>query len=343
MSTMPTRATAHSQKKRWTWGRTLLVVLAVLAAVLLAGVIALVVFGKNVADTFDQNKTVVEAFPEESERPAAADDGSQTILLLGSDTRAEIDPDDINAAQDSRSDTIMVVRIPADREAAYVMSIMRDSWVEIPGYGEAKINAAMAYGGVPLTVQVVEGLIGSRIDRVAMVDFEGFKGLTDALGGVTVNNPSAFSSGDYSFDAGNIHLNGSEALMFVRTRKAFAEGDYRRVQNQQAYLKAVVSTILSRGTLTDPGKIKGVVEEISPFLTVDEGFDSGYLIKLLPSLRNLRSSDIVFFTAPTAGVGTSADGQSIILLDWDRMAELKKAFETDTLAEYVATQDLNAY
>lgn len=341
-----TKTKAHvrrSTKKKRSWGRSALILLGILAAVLLAIVLALVVFGWRLGNTFDHNTTAVEAFPAEEVRPVATDDGSQTILLLGSDTRGEIDPADIDADQDSRSDVIMVVRIPADRESAYVMSIMRDAWVDIPGVGEAKINAAMAYGGVPLTVQTVESLIGSRIDRVALIDFEGFKGLTDALGGVTVNNPGEFSTGEFTFPAGNIKLNGNEALTFVRTRYSFGEGDYRRVQNQQAYLKGVVTTVLSRGTLTSPTKIQNSVTEISKYLTVDDGFDSGYLIGLLPSLRDLRTSDITFFTAPTAGVSTSADGQSIVLLDWPRMEKLKEAFETDSLANYVATEDLTAY
>lgn len=342
MTATPARAKPTKKNK---WGRLALILLGAIAIILLAAVIAVVAFGKKVGNSFDAGTTVVQAFPDETDRPVEreGDDKSETILLLGSDTRGEIDPGDINADQDSRSDTLMVVRIPEDRDGAYVMSIMRDSWVEIPGYGEAKINAAMAYGGVPLTVQVVEDLIDTRIDRVALIDFDGFKGLTDALGGVTVNNASEFSAGGHHFEAGNIHLGGDEALSFVRTRKAFAEGDYRRVKNQQAYMKALLSTLVSRGTLTSPTKIQGAVEEISPYLTVDEGLTSSYMIKLLPSLRDLRPSNITFFTAPTAGVGTSSDGQSIIYLDWPRMETLAEAFQTDTLAEYVETEDLNAY
>ena len=88
---------------------------------------------------------------------------------------------------------MMLVHIPADRKGAYVTSIMRDTWLDIPGHGKAKINAAFAYGGVPLAVQTLEGLLDTRIDHVAAIDFEGFKGLTDALGGVEINNPIAFS------------------------------------------------------------------------------------------------------------------------------------------------------
>lgn len=334
---------ADAPPKGRSWGKIALITMGILAAILLAVVLALVGFGKKMGNTFDANTTQIAAFPEDGQRPALATDGSQTMLLLGSDTRSQTDPDDIEAAQDGRSDAIMVVRVPADREGVYVMSIMRDSWVDIPGHGDAKINAAMAYGGVPLTVQTVEALIGSRIDRVALIDFEGFQDLTDALGGVNVNNPGAFSTGEFDFPAGNIRLDGKEALAFVRARYPFAEGDYRRAKNQQLYLKGVASAMLSRGTLTNPGRIQDSVDVVSQHLTVDEGFTSAYLIELLPSMRNLRSADITFFTAPTSGTGQSPDGQSIVYLDPERMALLKEAFETDTVGEYLETQDLNAY
>lgn len=337
------RAHTRAEQKRKNRTRTIFIVIGSIALILVAGVLAVIVAGKKVVDTFDEGTTKVEAFPEESERPPAAEDGSQTILLLGSDTRGQIDPDDIDADQDSRSDSIMVMRIPGDREGVYVMSIMRDAWVNIPGHGEAKINAAMAYGGVPLTVQTVETLIGSRIDHVALIDFEGFKGLTDALGGVTVINEGEFSAGGHVFPAGPIQLRGEEALAFVRERKSFGEGDYRRVKNQQAYIKGVTSQLVSRGTLMDPGKIQDSVAAISPYLTVDTEFTSGYLLRLAPSLRDLRPGDITFFTAPTDGVGVSPDGQSIVFLDKTRMELVREAFETDTLAEYVATQDLAPY
>ncbi len=339
---------AHAPQKKNRALRIALIVLASLAAIMLAGVLALVLVGKNVADTYDASVTVMqETFPEETNRPPAATDGSQTILLLGSDTRGTIDHDDIDGGQDGRSDSMMVMRIPGDRDGVYVMSIMRDSWVNIPGHGYAKVNAAMAYGGIPLTVETVEDLLGTRIDRVALIDFEGFKGLTDALGGVTVKNETAFSTrssnGGMTFEAGNIHLNGEEALAFVRERKAFAEGDYRRVKNQQAFLKSAMQTFISRGTLTSPAKVQEAVGAIGEYMVVDEGFTSGYIIGLLPSMADVRSSDFTFFTLPTAGVSTSPDGQSIIELDPERMALLRQAFQDDTLGEYVATQDLNSY
>src|SRR5699024_3687054 len=171
-------------------------------------------------------ETIDSAFPEESLRPEVSEpaegeeDPAVNILLLGSDSRADTSTpilDDLG----SRSDTIMVAHIPSDRSGVQIMSIMRDSWVEIPGHGHAKINAAMAYGGVPLIVQTVEGLIDQRIDHIAVADFNGFKNLTEAVGGVEVNNPRDFTVGDTHFAQGNITLDGDEALQFVRERYAF--------------------------------------------------------------------------------------------------------------------------
>ncbi len=350
------------------WRRWVIIGGAAVLALVLAAAASVAYYGKTVADTYTKNVTVIQAFPEEepgalpdpaaaqsdsvpaqsgterSDRvPAVAEGEAQTILLLGSDTRGTIDADNIDGPQDSRSDTIMVAHIPADRQGVYVVSIMRDSWVEIPGSGEAKINAAMAYGGVPLTVQTVESVIGHPIDRVALIDFTGFRELTDALGGVTVTNSGAFSAYGYDFPEGEIQLTGDQALVYVRIRKEFLEGDYRRVQNQQAYLRGLAAQLMSRDTLKNPAKIYGYVNLISQYLTVDAGLDANYLMGMLPSLRNVRAADLHFFTAPTAGVGTSDDGQSIIILDQQRMGALKEAFATDTLGEYTSTQNLAAY
>lgn len=328
------------KKRRWT--RIILIIMALVAAVGLAATIALVVFGLRLGSTFDSGtEQISNVFPDDGSRPIASDDGSQTILLLGSDTRGEIDTESLENTG-SRSDTMMVMRIPADRQQVFVMSIMRDSWVYIEGVGEAKINAAMAYGGPALTVQTIENLLDTRIDHVAMIDFEGFKGLTDALGGVSLTNPEAFSAQGFDFPAGPIELNGEQALAFVRERYSFSSGDYHRVENQQLFIKAVMREMLSRGTLTNPGKIQDAVTAISPYIAVDSDLDSKYLMALLPSMRDVRTADITFFTMPTTGTGTSSDGQSIVVLDEARMADLSEAFKNDTLVDYVANHDLSA-
>ena len=233
----------------------------------------------------------------------------------------------------------MVVHVSADRQNVTVMSIMRDSWVDIPGHGEAKVNAALAYGGVPLAVQTVESLIGSRIDHVAIVDFESFKGLTDAVGGVDVDNPIGFESSHlkgHTFPQGVVHMNGDEALAFTRERYAYSDGDYQRVRNQQLVVKALISKVLSADTALNPGRLTEVIGAVAPYLTVDAGLTSGYAAGLGLEMRDVRAGDITFFTAPTLGTGTSDDGQSIVVLDEAGLAEVQAAFRDDTLAAFAA-------
>ncbi|WP_166804792.1 LCP family protein [Cryobacterium sp. Sr8] len=317
--------------------RNALIGVATVIAVATVGVGA---YAFTLTQTFNEKtKTIEEVFPDEASRPPVLEGAAasaQNILLLGSDTRGAVD-EDIDSIRGQRSDTIMVAHIPANGEKVFVMSIMRDSWVDIPGHGRAKINAALAYGGVPLVVETVEKLISARIDHVAVIDFEGFKGLTDALGGVDVNNAVAFDSfhmKGHRFSQGVQHLNGKEALAFVRERYAFSDGDFQRARNQQAYIKAVLGKILSAETLLDPGKVSALVGSIAPYLKVDKGFDSAYIVGLGIELRALRSEDISFFTAPTAGTGTSDNGQSIVNVDWAKLDVLQEAFRADALETY---------
>ncbi|WP_113718546.1 LCP family protein [Arthrobacter dokdonensis] len=314
-------------------------------------VVAAVVSGLfvyNLAHSFDtKTQKISQAFPNEASRPVKPTEGpasgAMNILLLGSDTRgAALAQAEEGQPSDQRSDTMMWVHIPADRKHIYMMSIMRDTWVDIPGHGQAKINAAMAYGGVPLVVQTLEGLFKSRIDHVAIVDFEGFKAITDALGGVDVNVPIGFKAhtADMTLKAGPQKLNGDQALAFVRERYAFVDGDYQRVKDQQIFLKAVMNTVLTPATLTNPVKVTELVNQVSPYLSVDKGLDSATVGALAVSLNAVRGSDVVSFTLPTLGTGTSADGQSIVLKDDAAISAIAKALTDDSLGTYLKAAKL---
>ena len=320
-------SSAEPERERHPVRTTMVVLLSlVLVAALVAGG-----YVWNLARTFDSGtQTIANAMPTNSPEKGEAAGTSQNILLIGSDTR---DP-----GADARSDTMMLVHVPSDRSGVYVMSIMRDTWTDIPGHGAHKINAAMALGGVPLMVETVQTLFDIPVDHVAVIDFEGFKGVTTALGGIEVNNSTAFQShgaeGEY-FAAGPITLQGDSALKFVRERYAFADGDYQRVKNQQAFVRGLVSRVISADTLSNPVRINNVVSEISPFLGVDEGLNAATAGSLALELRGVRSDDIHMFTLPNLGVGTSADGQSIVLMDEAANAAISHALKTDTLAAYV--------
>lgn len=310
----------------------------------------------SMANIYDSETVKIEdAFPAEASRVPATEtpagvSAPLNILVMGSDSRDKTEGSAsakaaAGSASNQRADTLMLLHIPADRAHIYSVSLMRDLWTDIPDHGQAKINSALAFGGVPLMVQTVESLLQQRIDHVVSLDFAGFKGLTDALGGVEVDVKVPFTSvrggKTYVFNKGVNTLNGAEALVFVRERYAFPDGDYQRVRNQQAYLRAIIAKTFDGGTLGNPITLAKVLSAVSPYLSVAPKLDSVELGSLAFSLRDIRSRDTVFFTLPTAGVGTSKDGQSIVLPDTGAIGELKAALSADKLGDFVAARNLS--
>lgn len=266
-------------------------------------------------------------------QPVAEDGDPINILLLGSDARDE----DVDYAADergNRSDTIMVMHINGDRSGAQVMSIPRDMWVPVEGHGNAKINAAMSFGGLSLATQTISEFIDAPIHHVAILDFQGFQALTDRVGGVDVESEQAFTSRGSTFTKGTNHLNGEEALNFVRERYSFADGDLQRARNQQAYLKGLVDAIVSADTLSNPNKVSGMVRDFAPYMTVDEKFTASRIAGLGYEMRDVRPGEIQFFSAPISGAATSADGQAILNVDTDAQKRIQEAFANDTVADY---------
>ncbi|WP_136193455.1 MULTISPECIES: LCP family protein [Actinomyces] len=264
-----------------------------------------------------------------------AEDPATNILVLGSDSRISAgDPSQWEAGA-QRTDAIMLVQVSGDREDVSVMSIPRDSWVDIPGYGENKINAAFSYGGPSLTIQTVEQLTGVRIDHFVVADFESFSEITDAIGGVTINLKTPQTLAGTEFATGAQLLNGEQALAYARERKSLPGGDFDRVNRQQAWMRAMVGAVLNNGILSNPGKLYSFLITVTETLAVDDGFTIDEMQSLAMALRGIHSTDINFMTVPTAGTGTSADGQSIVLLDAEADAPLFKAFQEDSVEEFL--------
>jgi LCP family protein required for cell wall assembly len=239
---------------------------------------------------------------------------------------------------------MMLVHLDANHQHAYVISIPRDTWVYVPAspngqYGNtmAKINAAYSWGGIPLTVQTVEKFTGVRIDHVVTVDFTGFRQVVDALGGVDMNIPKTFTSvhAPYRvFPQGVQHLDGTWALDYLRQRMQFGQGDLTRALHARQFLTALLNKAASGGTLANPAKLDAFLQAVTKSVTVDNGFD---LVGVMLQLRNLRSNNITMLASPTAGFGTSADGQSIVLADSAKAKALYHAVANDTMASYLAT------
>jgi LCP family protein required for cell wall assembly len=291
------------------------------------------VVGRNLTTIPDS-----EVFPTGT-RPAPVV-GAQNILLIGSDTRAPVDEAGLEGRGAGRSDVLMLVHVPADHKHVSVMSIMRDLWIPVPGHGDAKVNAALAWGGTPLTVKTVENYLGVRIDHVAAIDFAGLADMTTALGGVYVDNPTAFTStavdrsAPHYFAQGPIKLEGQTALNFVRERKAFPTADFHRVANQQLLLKGILDRVISRDVLGNPGQLADFVSEMSKNLSVDAGFTFPAMASLAYGLRGIDSKNVSFFTVPTNGTGTSPDGQSIVNADPAGVERLRAALRSDTLPAF---------
>src|SRR5699024_9390725 len=154
-----------------------------------------------------------------------------------------------------------------------------------------------------------------EIDHMVVVDFDGFGDLTRALGGVEIENDVAFSAGQVNpsyYPEGNIRLEGTAALRFVRERKAFIDGYYQRVNNHQKFLTGIAAGILDSNRLTNPATISAMVRSFTPYLTVDESLDAGTLVSYGLSMNNLRHSAIHSFTIPNTGTGTTEGGASVV-------------------------------
>lgn len=250
------------------------------------------------------------------------------LVIMGTDARS--------ASERGRSDVLMVLHLTGDRKAGYLVSFPRDYWVDIPGRGKAKINAAYSWGGPALTVATLEKLLGVPMDHTALIDFEGFIEVIDALGGVTVVNKEASSVGEFDFPKGEITLTGESALVYVRQRKGLSDGDFGRAERQREVTRAVIGKLMSRAVLTNPVMFRDAVTTLGPYFRVDEGLDNATLLGIATSMRIGGPDDIRSLQAPAAGFGTSADKQSYVVVDEAGLAQLAEAMRTDTMADYYA-------
>nr|WP_233515181.1 LCP family protein [Marinitenerispora sediminis] len=241
-----------------------------------------------------------------TDRPDAGPRGALNFLVIGSDSRGGLDSGQqtdlgVGHVEGRRSDTMMLVHLNSDRDAITVVGIPRDSWVDIPGHGGNKINAAYAFGGPQLAVQTVESATRVRIDHYVEIDFSGFVDVVDAVGGIEVCLPEAIRDEKAHLDmaAGTHHVDGTEALAFARTRQT-GDGDLDRIDRQQLVMSALLDRALSSETLSDPDKFAGFLDTSLRSLTVDEGLDTATINQLGNQLRDISLTDVSFTQVPIA-------------------------------------------
>lgn len=324
------RRAARPRRRRWP------IVAAVLASLLVIALGLGAMYAVFLGQTYDENRQSVDAgaLPE-------VDGGPIDVLLLGSDSREGEGEADMG----QRSDTMMLVHIPADRQQVFVISILRDSLVDIPGHGRTKVNAAFDIGGYPLAVDTVEQLLGAEVNHLVEIDFQGFRGLTEALGGVRVCNPQAFSSGQVNpsyYPRGPILLTDTAALRYVRERHAFDAGDVVRVQNQQRFVAAALDRFLSPAILGNPARTAEVVSALSRHVTADDSLTSGEIVSLSWQLRGVDSADLHMTTVAREGFGTGPNGEDVVLLDEEKLRDLADALARDDVASYLREHDPEA-
>ena len=266
--------------------------------------------------------------------------GAQNILLIGSDSHTTV--------ANGRSDVIILMHITSDHKKVYLVHFPRDMYVEVPGRGKDKINAAYAYGGPQLLIRTLRNLVDVPVDHAAVIGFEGFKAMTDAVGGVDVYAEEASSDEFYSEKAGRNeysivhvgmnHLDGEAALGFVRERYQLNKGDLSRGRREQAFVKALMLKILSKETLTNPVRFAALVDAVAHNLTVDNALSIANIYSQALAMRDLRSEDIAFITAPITGFGKSPQGASIDIVDVAKMAQLSIALRTDDMSSIALGQ-----
>ncbi len=275
------RRRARGRTRGRTVRRVVLPVLLVL--VLTAGGTAWWLYQGLDSNLKDSAVDLEQALGDERNRPrreAAAGD-ALNLLLLGSDSRAGA-----NAALDggrpggARSDTALLVHIAGGRTEAVAVSIPRDTLVTrpectapdgtvLPSARRVMFNSVYAQAGSACTVKTVEQMSDVRVDHLVEVDFAGFKGIVDAIGGVTVRLDEPITSG-LRLDAGEHRLNGDEALKFVRTRHGYRDGsDLGRIELQQKFLGALLAEIKRQDLLGSPAKLYRIADRLTESLTTD--------------------------------------------------------------------------
>jgi LCP family protein required for cell wall assembly len=298
-------------RKRHTIGKVLLASVLVLAMATGLGTIWLY-------RHLNSNLNVLDVTSQLENRPdKVAVEGPQeplNVLVMGSDSR---DCDGCNidnlTGGGQRSDTTILFHLSADRQRAYGISIPRDSMVDrpdckteggstIPGADYVMWNEAFSLGGPACTIQQFEQLTGVRLDHFVVVNFEGFQGMVDAIGGVEVCIPEPIVDPAHgiNIEAGTRKIKGKEALNYVRERYVVGNGsDTGRMKRQQAFIASMAHQVVTAGTLARPDRLIRFLDSATKSLTVDKGLENVVKIAELGiQFKGIGLDNIQFITIP---------------------------------------------
>ena len=283
--------------RRWLRPRRILAILAGLIALIVVAAVA-VYFSVN------SKLTKVDVLT-----PVSFTSAGTNWLITGSDSRAGLSKKEENQLalghdiSGNRSDTILLLHVPANGTRPTLVSLPRDSYVPIPGHGYNKLNAAYSFGGPKLLVQTVQNVTGLPISHYMGIGFGGLVGVVNDIGGVRVCLPGPMKDpkAGLNLKAGCQVLNGDQALGFVRTRN-FAISDLQREQDQRILIKGILSKMTSPGTLANPFAVIPAANGAAAAITIDQGTGLTQLISVAFALRNPVTTTVPIANAnlPTA-------------------------------------------
>lgn len=308
-------------KKRW-------FVLVFIIGLLVGGAVGvyykdILKFGARVYLSFKQRQWQPEAQEKEEVEESLttiSPDPSQSIntLVIGSDEGSVK-----GESGWCRSDVMMLVCLKERDKKAVVISIPRDTKVKLPGYGTEKINAAHCYGGPSAAIDAVKELLGIDIHHYVSMNFEGFKQIVDAIGGVPIhlNNPIDDKYAGH-LPAGDLVLNGEQALTIVRSRK-LPGGDLDRIKSQQAFLNALIH---KAAEMRDVWKAKNLVDIVASTCKMD--YTAGELTTLAEEMKDFPITNVQFVTMP--GAPKVIGGGSYVVADEEAIAELVAEVKANT-------------
>lgn len=281
----------------------------------------------------------VDPFRDMKNRPEAGH--GMNLLLVGTDGRDRITQEEkekyrLGGAPCYCTDTIMLVHISRDRDRASVVSLPRDSYAEAPAHIDrisgkqhrahpVKLNAAYAEGGPALTVETVERMTKVKIDHYLEVDFTSFMKTVDAIGGVEVctTQPMNDEYTGLSLTAGAHHLDGGEALQYVRSRHVDGASDLGRMQRQQRFVAALIKKVTASGVVLNPVKFRQVTSAMLSSVRADKGFGTDEMLALARAMRGFSAASSEFTSVPIGAMGPIKGVGSAV--QWDQ-AKAQKLF-----------------
>lgn len=234
-----------------------------------------------------------------------------SVLLLG------IDTGDDGRVEQGRSDTTIVATVnPRDKQTTLV-SLARDTYVDIPGQGKQdKLNHAYAFGGASLAMDTVENYLNIPINHYVSINMAGLKELVNAVGGIEVNNNLTFSQDGYDFTIGKISLDGEQALSYSRMRYEDPNGDYGRQERQRKVIEGIVQKVLSLNSVSN---YQEILTAVSDNMKTDLSFDDMKKIAL-----DYRSAFGKVKQDPLQGTGFMQDGVSYQRVDEQELTRVQQ-------------------